>query len=133
MTSTKKILLVDDDKITNFVNEKLITNLDIPIFIKTCFSGVCALEYLNELLNNNESGPNIILLDINMPIMNGFEFLTELELLPKDFTQAIKVVMLSSTLNEEDKKRAFKFKNVVDFLNKPLSIAKIKELITQLL
>lgn len=133
MTTTKKILLVDDDKITNFVNEKLIHNLDIPIHIKTCFSGVCALDYLNEQLNSKESGPNIILLDINMPIMNGFEFLTELELLPEEFTQPIKVVMLSSTLNEDDKKRAFQFRNVVDFLNKPLSIAKIKELIMQLL
>lgn len=125
----KKIILVDDDKITNFVNEKLITSLDIPTEIKTCFSGVCALDHLNSALRKNESGPDIILLDINMPIMNGFEFLSELEKFPVNFTQSIKVIMLSSTLNEDDKRRAFQFKNVIDFLNKPLSIGNLKKII----
>lgn len=127
----KKILLVDDDKITNFVNEKLINSLGITTEIKTCFSGLGALEYVKNLLQQNETGPDLVLLDINMPIMDGFEFLDELELLPKSFNHSIKIVMLSSTLNEEDKNKALSFGNVVDFLNKPLSLDKLKTIIKQ--
>lgn len=127
----KKILLVDDDKITNFVNEKLISSLGITTDIQICFSGLCALDYVKNSLQQNETGPDLVLLDINMPIMNGFEFLNELQLLPKSFTQSIKIVMLSSTLNEEDKEKALKFGNVVDFLNKPLSLDKLKIIIKE--
>lgn len=127
----KKILLVDDDKITNFVNEKLIKSLGITTEIETCFSGLSALEYVKKLLQQNETGPDLVLLDINMPIMDGFEFLDELQLLPKSFNHSIKIVMLSSTLNEEDKNKALRFGNVVDFLNKPLSLDKLKIIIKQ--
>lgn len=129
----KKILLVDDDKITNFVNEKLIHSLGIASEIKTCYSGLCAIEYIKDLFQENKTGPNLVLLDINMPIMNGFEFLNELELLPGTFSESIKIIMLSSTLDEEDRSQALKFKNVVDFLNKPLSLDKLKEIIEKYL
>ncbi len=125
MMKLKRILLVDDDEISNFINERKLKSAGIADRIDVCISGMRALQLLNELIAANESGPEVILLDINMPIMDGFGFLDEFDRLPGSFTTGIKVAMLTSSLEKEEIRRSYEYKNVVDFINKPLSTEKI--------
>lgn len=108
-----EIILVDDDEINNIINKKLfekaIPNLDLTIFERARH----ALDYLKK---NNNFKNYIIYLDINMPEMNGFEFLEEVENLYQDTP----IFMLSSSINQEDMEKAYKFQNVIGYIVKPL-------------
>lgn len=131
-TKIKKILLIDDDEISNFINERRIRNAGIADQVSVCVSGINAIQLLKELLQKNEQRPEVILLDINMPVMDGFGFLDEFMKFPEPFINGVKIAMLTSSLEKEEIKRSFEYKNVIDFINKPLSTQKIESLITKI-
>ncbi len=85
-----------------------------------------ALEFLSNSTHNKSSLPEIILLDINMPLMDGFEFLKEFEKLDNDIKLKCKIFMLTSSNNEQDKERAFKSEYVIGYILKPLNLTNIK-------
>lgn len=119
---TKSILLIDDDAVTNFLNSKIIKmqNICENVVVKDAASK--ALKYLQK---NNI--PTIILLDINMPVMNGFDFLDEYY--KHGFnTNETTIIMLTSSALESDKKNALKYDRVHSFLTKPLTVEKVLEL-----
>ncbi len=111
------IMLVDDDKITNFVNEHYIKKYDPNIKVS---SFMIAREALHALIN--EEKPDVIFLDINMPEMDGWEFLNECTLL----NISSKVFMLSSSIDTSDIDRAKEYALVSDFISKPLSVQKLQ-------
>lgn len=122
-------MLIDDNEIDLKINSKLIslTNLFDEIII--CQSGDEALNYLNKHLNDTDKLPNFILLDIQMPEMDGFEFLSHYESFSKTFTRSCPVAMLSSTLDFGDIQRAEANPFVVKLLKKPLSPTELKSLL----
>ena len=128
----KKILLIDDDEIFNFLNKSIIENSGFEGEIGSCSSGKRALAFLADCLQEKIEMPDIIFLDIQMPAMDGFEFLEEFFKLPENSISNVKIAMLTSSLNESDKKRSFEYKNVIDFINKPLCETKIIELESKL-
>ena len=132
MARIKRILLIDDDEISNFINERKIRNAAITEQIDVCISGSRALNLLSEIIDKNQQKPEVILLDINMPVMDGFGFLNEFVKLPFTFTEEIKIAMLTSSLEKEEVKRSYEYKNVVDFINKPLSTEKITVLLNKI-
>ncbi len=115
------VLLIDDDKATNFFNERIVTKHESFDQVNTVQSGVAALEYLNAVENNTAIKPDLIFLDINMPAMNGWEFLIEFSKLNQKITQGIKVILLSTSSNPDDIRESAKNNSVHDFINKPLS------------
>jgi CheY-like chemotaxis protein len=123
---------VDDDEISNFINERKLRGSTIADRIDVCISGMRALQLLQEVVDAGEAAPEVILLDINMPIMDGFGFLDEFIKLPHAFTEGIKVAMLTSSLEKEEIRRSYEYKNVVDFINKPLSTDKIIALVEKM-
>ena len=125
----KMIMLVDDDVNTNIYNEFVIKRMNICEQIKIFQNGKLGLEFLS---SKNEDGqypcPELIFLDINMPIMNGWEFIELYDKLEKAQQAKILIAMLTSSMNYEDKDRAMKT-CVKAFINKPLIEEKIKEII----
>lgn len=115
------VMLVDDNDTDNFINKRIIelTNFASNIEIKN--SGKSALEYLEQNKNDDDKLPNLIFLDINMPIVDGFVFLYEFENFPKNVKEKCKVVILSSSDNKRDIDKIVNNNYVIKFITKPLT------------
>jgi CheY-like chemotaxis protein len=128
MMKLKHLLLVDDDPTTNFFNEHLIGKMNIFSDIHVAENGQVALDKIKELEERGES-PDMILLDINMPIMNGFEFLDQYEKLNDKVKSSVVVCMLTTSLAKEDLEKSKEYDVLSDYIDKPLYEAKMRELI----
>ena len=117
----KNILLIDDNAITNTLHETLMTT---SCFAESIFIYESAVDAINYLKNEMkpENIPEIIFLDIRMPVMDGFGFLSEFKKLPASITSKSKIIMLTSSLDESDKAKAKADSHVVDFFVKPLTL-----------
>jgi CheY-like chemotaxis protein len=123
------VLLVDDDEINNFISIKLIKKALLNTEIMACLNGKFAIDQLIELQRRDpEKFPDYILLDINMPIMNGWEFLDEYKRLNIDPEGRCKIFIISSSVFSNDINKARSYPLVKDFISKPLNVDKIKEL-----
>ena len=106
------ILLVDDDKATNFVHKYAIKKANCIKNVVVVENGLEALEYLQPKENEPLIKPNIIFLDINMPIMNGWQFLEEYEKLNQNNRGDIVLIMLTTSLNPDDLNKAKSFSTI---------------------
>ncbi len=123
------VLLVDDDEINNFISIKLIKKALANTEIMACLNGKFAIDQLYEIQKNDSSRlPDYILLDINMPIMNGWEFLDEYKRLNIDPQGKTKIYIISSSVFSNDINKARSYPLVKDFISKPLNVEKIIEL-----
>lgn len=123
-------MLVDDDEINNFISVKLIKKTLLNTEISTCLNGKFAIEQLLEIKNTSpDQLPDYILLDINMPIMNGWEFLDEYIRHDIDSTGKVKIFIISSSVFNNDINKAKSYTLVKDFISKPLSVDKIREVL----
>jgi len=123
------ILLVDDDEINNFISIKLIKKALLTTEIMACLNGKFAIDQLVEIQRKDPSKlPDYILLDINMPIMNGWEFLDEYKRLNIDPLGKSKIFIISSSVFINDINKARSYPLVHSFISKPLSVEKIKEM-----
>jgi CheY-like chemotaxis protein len=116
-----RVLLIDDNDIDNFINERMITTNYFSSQVVVKNSGEAALKYLIENAENENFLPQLIFLDLNMPVMDGFAFLAEFEKLPQKIRNNSKVVVLSSSISPEDIDRASTNAFVVKYINKPLN------------
>lgn len=127
------ILLIDDNPADNYYNEYLINESGKCNHLKIALNGIEALDYLNKYLENGQPDlipkPDIIFLDINMPRMNGYEFLKEYEKFDSSFKSAIRIFMLTSSPNPDDRTNSLAFSEVTDYLIKPLSPEILEEII----
>jgi CheY-like chemotaxis protein len=119
VTDSKHIMLVDDDSLTNKLHHMIITKHNKNKRVVQFDRPLLALEYLEK------NTPDLILLDLNMPEMDGWAFLKTLE--ERDIN--IDVVIISSTIDPSERIRAQSFRSVKDFLTKPLTYEKIKHLV----
>jgi CheY-like chemotaxis protein len=130
MTPKIDLLVIDDDDINIFIIKKIVekTGYNINMVAKT--NGQLAIDHLSEILENNETFPQLILIDINMPVLNGWEFLEAYDKL--HVTQRVDMYMLSSSVYENDIEKAKTYKKVKGFISKPLSINRLVELFESL-
>lgn len=116
------VMLVDDDAITRMVCERIIKMTEFSEKAITSENGKTAIDYFKQKVEKNEDNDvEIIFLDINMPVMNGWDFLDEFEELKGSFTMLPKVYILSSTVDPEDYKKATSYSTVANLISKPLS------------
>ena len=115
------IMLVDDNHNDNFFHERVIRKTNSGIIVIEENSGLKALEYLKSIKRDKGMVPDLILLDINMPGMNGWEFLQEYERLDKQLQSKVIIIMLTSTDNVDDAARGKAWSFVSDFITKPMT------------
>ena len=128
-THINYVLLIDDDKVTNYYNQRIVNKHEKINDVVAVTSGKNALKYLKEAEQGLVEKPNLIFLDINMPAMNGWEFVEEYKKLNSDFTKDIKLVMLTTSNNPDDYQRSLQIDSIDDFINKPLSKDLLSEII----
>jgi CheY-like chemotaxis protein len=129
MKKLKNVMLVDDDDTYQFLCGKIISDSGITENVIPCMSGEDALSYLKQ---KKGPVPELILLDINMPGMNGWDFLEEFKILPPELKTGLIIAMHSSSIFPEDKIKAGGYKEVADFIEKPLTTKSAKELVERI-
>jgi CheY-like chemotaxis protein len=127
MKKLNSVLLIDDDMATNFISKMLIKKAGITDHIETTLNGKQALDYLTNSGKYEKSDeiypqPMLILLDINMPVMDGWEFAEAFMKLDSNQKREIIIVMLTSSLNPDDKERAANLPAITGFQNKILTM-----------
>lgn len=121
----KIAMLIDDNEIDNFINQKMLegTNFADKIFVYS--SGKSALEYMKNIEQDEQLMkdlmPDFIFLDINMPVIDGYQFLQEFTIINKKAQHPTRICVLTTSINPTDKVKSLEDKLVVCFLNKPLT------------
>lgn len=129
---TKKlnsILLIDDDIDCNFFHQRLINKLECAEAIYIAKNGKEAIELLKKEIDGKYLNPDIIFLDINMPIMNGWEFIEEYQNLKEEQKAKIVLIMLTTSLNENDIEKAKNYKDIKGYKNKYLNTDTMNEIL----
>ncbi|QNF35577.1 response regulator [Adhaeribacter swui] len=137
MRKLKGVLLIDDNETSNFLNHRLLNRMQVTENIRVFSTGQSALDYLQKLDNGdyNPADPNffepdLILLDVNMPVMDGFEFL---EIFNQKLGDKIKrntvVAILSTSAHPQDTLRANDYS--APYIIKPLTVDKVNNLLTE--
>lgn len=128
----KYVMLLDDSELDNFINEKVIEANHFSEKIYVNSSGKSALEFLANLNVTGEESkelyPEAIFIDINMPMMDGFQFIKSLQQINNDKVKECKLIILTSSIYPEDKERAKQISKDIVFLNKPLTNEMLNEI-----
>ncbi|WP_339886864.1 response regulator [uncultured Flavobacterium sp.] len=120
----KSIWIIDDDSIFKIIIQKLISKTEIFDTVKTFSNGKEASTAIKKTLNLKDKLPDIILLDIEMPVMDGWEFMDEISILKQNFEkeEEINIFISSSSIAIDDKIKADKNPCIKGFLSKPISL-----------
>lgn len=118
----KTIWIVDDDAIYQIIANKIIQRSEMFSAISSFKNGKEAIDDLYNALESNADLPDIILLDINMPIMDGWEFMEEMGFIKPKLAKEIVVYIVSSSIAVEDKNKSKSYKNILGYLSKPITV-----------
>ncbi len=128
MAQVKNVLLIDDDEINNMICTKIIQKNSFSENVTTCLGGRQALAHLREATNGARPLPDIIFLDINMPVMNGWDFLDQYQQIPELAGRNILLIMLSSSSSAHDIDRANNYPQVAQYITKPLNVGHLEQI-----
>jgi len=133
----KKVLCINDNEVTLWIQKQILNKSKFSEEVITAFNGFEGLEYYNKLINGNSENqndfPSLILLDLHMPVMDGWEFLYRFSSEIYPYCKNTKVIITSYSIDEVDSERAKKYPFVVDFLTNSLSVDYLENLSRSLL
>lgn len=122
------ICIIDDDEIYTFLLKKTLVKFNFCSNIKSFENGLVGFEGIKSMIENKELLPDLILLDINMPLYDGWEFLEEFKKLKHLIIKPISIYVVSSSISQADINKAKFHEEVIDFLTKPIESSKIKSI-----
>lgn len=127
------VCLIDDDKIYQFTARKILESTGLAKNILSFYNGNEAILYLKDRENKeNDRLPDVIFLDINMPVMNGWQFLEEFKKITGHIKKAITIYVVSSSVDDCDIQKSREFPSVTDYIVKPINRIKYQQLIERL-
>ncbi|EMY62169.1 response regulator [Leptospira terpstrae] len=129
---TPKICVIDDDTIYQFTTKKIISNAGIKEEVLIFSDAENALEFFNTESENRDKLPDIIFLDINMPFMDGWQFLDAFAKIVPRFPKSIEVFLVSSSVDEADTDRAAKIPLISGYIFKPFTKEKLWESLSRI-
>ena len=132
MIPIKNLLLIDDDEIFTFMTKKIIERTNLAEQIKIFVNGKEAIDFLQSIAHKKDLLPEIIFLDISMPVMDGWAFLDEYIALKPKFGKKVTLYIISSSVSPRDHERAKNYTDVSDFIVKPISKDKFIDIVKNL-
>lgn len=132
MNLVQNICLIDDDDIFHFITQKVIERTGIVKNIRVFYNGLEAIQFIESALTFKEELPDVILLDLSMPIMDGWEFLEEFIYLKPKLGKKIIIYIVTSSNDPADILKAKSISEVTDFIIKPVTESKFVEMIESL-
>jgi CheY-like chemotaxis protein len=133
MRPINQVIIVDDDEIVRFLGQKIIEKTNLVNHIKLFSNGLEAINFLKTNSKHPNLLPEIILLDLNMPIMSGFQFLEEFMKFEPPFEKKINIYIVSSSVSIEEINKIKSMGAVSGFISKPLTIENFEEIVKTLI
>ena len=128
----KEIWIVDDDNIYQIIVRKIIGKMELFSSFSSYKNGKDAIDALKKAAENNENIPDIILLDINMPVMDGWEFMDEIVSYKSKLNQKIAIYIVSSSIAVQDKDKAKTYAEILGCLSKPITMDALYEIVSEI-
>ena len=128
----KEIWIVEDDNIYQIIVRKIIGKMELFSSFSSYKNGKDAIDALKKAAENNENIPDIILLDINMPVMDGWEFMDEIVSYKSKLNQKIAIYIVSSSIAVQDKDKAKTYAEILGFLSKPITMDALYEIVSEI-
>ncbi len=125
-------IIIDDSRLDCFIAVKIIQNSGTYSSVKSYMEATEAYEAIKNGLIGDDSIITIIILDIQMPVMNGFQFVEVFEKLPKEIQSKFAIFLFSSSINENDKNRLDNYPSIIRFYSKPISKDTVAQMIEQI-
>lgn len=122
MITKKTIWIVDDDPIYQIIANKIVQRSAMFSEVTTFKNGKEAIDTVHQVLESKNTIPDIILLDINMPVMDGWEFMEELSAVKPKIEKEFSVYIVSSSIAVEDKSKSKKYTDILGYISKPISV-----------
>ncbi len=132
MADKATIYIIDDDEIFQFITRKSFERLERNDNLLFFLNGEDALTSIKEGISGNNASPDLIFLDINMPIMDGWDFLAELIKLEGEMKKTPQIYMVSSSIDDKDLIKSKTYHMIKDYIVKPIKDTHIKDLLNNL-
>jgi two-component SAPR family response regulator len=128
MKTISRFLIIDDDPSNNFLCEIMVKKTISGMDIRTFLEPEIAVDYIKKEYSNGKFIPTVLFLDINMPVMTGWDFLEMLETFDAKIIQNFTIYIVSSSVDQSDKRRAIENPLVIDYIEKPVTVEKLKQI-----
>ncbi|MDR3681128.1 MAG: response regulator [Flavipsychrobacter sp.] len=133
MTMHLDFIIVDNNSLNCFIAERMLQNIDSSIGVHTFLHAQEAYEYIKKQPVNPEGHKTVVMLDIHMPLMDGFAFLQEFQKLPEEQQNSFAIYIITSSTDINDKLRSNKVPAVKRFMSKPITFNMLNEIISNMM